>query len=197
MKQVVMIHGGHVFESYDEYFSYLQNYKIESLEYFRRKGWKPFLEKELGGNHEVILPNMPCKENAKYAEWKLWFEKIIPFLEDDAVLIGHSLGGKFLAKYLSEETFSKKILATILVATPFNRSRREHADFILPNSLAMLEQQGGKLFLHHSTDDPVVDFSELAKYQIALPNATTRIFNNRQHFNQESFPELVSDIKSL
>lgn len=186
-----------MFESYDEYFSYLQNYKIESLEYFRRKGWKPFLEKGLGENHEVILPNMPCKENAKYAEWKIWFEKIIPFLEDDVVLIGHSLGGKFIAKYLSEETFSKKILATILVATPFNRSRREHADFILPNSLAMLEQQGGKLFLYHSTDDPVVDFSELAKYQVALPNAITRIFGDRQHFNQESFPELVSDIKSL
>ena len=89
------------------------------------------------------------------------------------------------------------ITATILVAAPFERGAREHTKFFLSESLSLLEKQGGRIFLYHSTDDPVVPFSELAKYQAALPHATTRIFEDRQHFNQETFPELVADIKSL
>ncbi len=197
MKQVVVIHGGHIFESQEEYLSHLQNYKIGSLEYFKRTGWKPSLVKELGEGYEVILPSMPCKENAKYPEWKIWFEKMIPFLEDNVILVGHSLGGKFLARYLAEETFSRKILAVILIASPFDRSSRKHTDFFLPDSLAMFERQGGNIILFHSKDDPVVNFSELAKYQELLPDATVRIFDDRQHFNQAGFPELVAEIKSL
>lgn len=153
--------------------------------------------KELGEGYEVILPSMPCKENAKYPEWKIWFEKMIPFLEDNVILVGHSLGGKFLARYLAEETFSRKILAVILIASPFDRSSRKHTDFFLPDSLAMFERQGGNIILFHSKDDPVVNFSELAKYQELLPDATVRIFDDRQHFNQAGFPELVAEIKSL
>lgn len=197
MKQVIVIHGGRVFESHDEYLSYLQNYKIESLEYFKKKSWKSSLEKELGVEYDIVLPKMPCKENAKYSEWKIWFQKIVPLLEDDVILVGHSLGGIFLAKYLSEEMFAKKILATILVAAPFNHGRREHIDFTFPGSLAMFEQQGGKIILYHSKDDLVVAFSELAKYQEALPHAKVSVFENRGHFNQENFPEIITDIRNV
>lgn len=197
MKQVIVIHGGNAFPSYDAYFSHLKNYKIESLEYFKRKGWKPSLEEELGEGYEVILPKMPCKENSKYSEWKIWFGKMIPFLEDGMILIGHSLGGLFLAKYLSEEIVPKKISSTILIAAPFERGAREHEDFILPDSLALFAQQGGGISLYHSKDDPVVPFSELAKYTAALPQAKANIFEDRKHFNQDSFSELIADIRSL
>lgn len=197
MRQVVVIHGGHVFSSHEEFLSYLRNYTIESLEHFKRKDWKSSLEKELEGRYEIILPKMPCKDNAKYLEWKIWFEKILPFLQDDVVLIGHSLGGKFLAKYLSEEKFPVRVGSTILIAAPFEQSTRKYADFVLNDPLTLLEQQVGKIFFYHSKDDPIVPFSELAKYQKALPSATARVFDDRSHFNQETFPELVVDIKSI
>lgn len=197
MRQVVVIHGGHVFGSYDEYIAHLRNYKIEGLEHLTKRRWKDALQDGLGGGYEVIQPRMPSRENAKYLEWKIWFEKLIPYLSDGVILVGHSLGAKFLAKYLSEEEFPKKITATILVAAPFWRSTREHADFILADSLELFQKQGGKIVLYHSKDDKVVSFSELAKYQAALPAATVRVFDDRDHFNQESFPELLSDIKIL
>lgn len=146
MRQVVVIHGGHVFSSHEEFLSYLRNYTIESLEHFKRKDWKSSLEKELEGRYEIILPKMPCKDNAKYLEWKIWFEKILPFLQDDVVLIGHSLGGKFLAKYLSEEKFPVRVGSTILIAAPFEQSTRKYADFVLNDPLTLLEQQVGKIF---------------------------------------------------
>ena len=171
--------------------------KITAADLERGKGWKEVLGGELGAEYQVIVPQMPNKQNAKYREWEIWFEKHTPFINDDVVFVGHSLGGSFLAKYLAVNRFPKRIAGTILIAAPYERGRHMLGDFTPPESLALFSKQGGTILLYHSSDDPVVPFSELAKYQAALPHARVRIFSNRQHFNQESFPELVADIRSL
>lgn len=191
-----------MFPTYEEYLAYLKNFKIESLDFFRgKKGWKTTLQETLGDEYEVLLPRMPNGSNAKYLEWKIWFEKLIPFLEDGTILVGHSLGALFLAKYLAEEIFPKKITATFLVAAPYDTDGdRPLTEFVLPDSLRRFEEQGGKIFLYQSTDDPLVQFSELAKYQRALPHAQVRALEGRGHFLDKDhpiFPELVADIQSL
>jgi len=104
-----------------------------------------------------------------------------------------------LAKYLSENKFPKKILATFLVSPPYdNKGMNESlGDFVLPKSLDRLNKQGGKIFIYQSKDDPVVPYSHLGKYKKALPNAIIREFKKRGHFDQPKFPELIKDIKSL
>lgn len=191
------MHGGEPFSTYEEYLSYLKTTPID-LEKLKNKGWKNYLEETLGEDYEVVSPRMPNPQNAKYSEWKIWFERFVPFIKRGVVLVGGSLGGVFLAKYLSENNFPKTIKATFLIAAPYDTDGdRPLADFVLPKSLKKLEQQGGQIFLYHSKDDPIVEFSELEKYQKALPHAQARIFEDRQHFNQEEFPELVADIKKL
>ncbi len=157
------------------------------------------MEQQLGEQYEVFSPRMPCQDNARYADWKLWFAKILPLLEKNAILMGPSLGGIFLAKYLSEETIPKKILATFLIAAPYDKKDIKEAlgDFVLPEALEKLEAQAGKVFLYHSKDDPIVPFVNLQKYQKTLPEAHVRIFEDRGHFNVEEFPEIVEDIKTV
>jgi predicted alpha/beta-fold hydrolase len=48
---------------------------------------------------------MPNKLNARYHEWKIFFEGILSKLdrEDEITLVGGSLGGCFLLKYFSEK----------------------------------------------------------------------------------------------
>ena len=198
MKQIVVIHGGDAFPTYQAYISSLKESKIDSVEYFKkRKDWKTTLPETLGDEYMALLPQMPNKNNAKYLEWKLWFGKMIPFLKDGMILIGHSLGAIFLAKYLSEERFPKKISATFLIAAPYGSDTiHPIVEFTLPDSLALFAEQGGDIFLYHSKDDPVVPFSELEKYQSALPQARTGVFEDRKHFNQENFPEIVTAIKA-
>lgn len=196
-KQILAIHGGDAFATYEEYLANLKAKEIDIQNPFY-SDWKRNLAGVLGEEYQVILPRMPNAQNAKYEEWKIWFEKHIPFLEDGVMLIGHSMGGIFLAKYLSENDFPRKISATFLVAAPFDDEwARKTVEFMLPQSLTKFEAQGGQIFLYHSKDDPVVDFGELAKYQAAIPNAKAHIFEDRQHFNQESFPEIVDAIKSI
>lgn len=187
-KQILAIHGGEVFSTYEQYIDFLKSAQID-LE--QKKSWRSTLPEALGEGFEVILPQMPNKLNAKYHEWKIWFEKYFPFLAGNIILVGHSLGAIFIAKYLSKEAFPPKIKATFLIAAPYTES-----DFSL-DSLKKFEEQGGEIFLYHSKDDPVVPFSELEKYQKALPNAHVRVFEDRKHFNQEQFSELVEAIKSL
>ena len=196
-QQVFVIHGGNAFETYEEYIADLKQKEI-SIERTRFVDWKGNLQKTLGDTYDVILPRMPNSQNARYAEWKIIFDKFVPQLDENIIFIGHSLGGIFLAKYLSEEKYSKNIKATLLVAAPYNApDDHPYVDFNILKDLSGLQEQGGEIILYHSKDDQVVPFSNFERYQRELPNAQVRIFTDRQHFNQPEFPELIKDIKAL
>lgn len=197
--QIVVIGGGTTFDTYEEYISFLKNQDVDLHTFKSRRDWKSSLQEELGDSFEVLAPRMPNKTNARYAEWKIWFERMIPFIHDDVVFVGHSRGGIFLAKYLAEQTFPKSIKATVLVAAPFDDVGRGRSltEFQLPSSLEKFTEQGGKIYLLHSKDDPVVSFDHLEKFKKALPNADFSIFSDRQHFNQEDVPEITQLLKDL
>ncbi|HEY4528551.1 MAG TPA: alpha/beta hydrolase [Candidatus Paceibacterota bacterium] len=196
-KQIVVIHGGDTFETYEQYLNFLKNYEI-NIEKYKTDidDWKPWLRKILKDEYEVILPVMPNKFNAQYEEWKLWFEKFTPFINDEVILIGHSLGAAFLAKYLSENEFPRKIKAVMLVGAVYDKDCEGYPllSFALPDKLNL---QTSNAMIYHSKDDPVVPFRALEQYQKALPNAQIRIFEDRKHLNQPEFLELLEDIKIL
>lgn len=197
-KQIVVIHGGETFDSYKEYISFLKKKEL-NFEKAISKRWKDNLGKDLGKGFEVVMPLMPSASNAKYLEWKIWFEKLIPFLEKEVVLLGHSLGGIFLAKYLSENKFPKKIRGTFLVAPAYDKEGigESLADFKLKKDLKGLSEQSEKLFLFHSDDDEVVPKANFEKYKKVLSGAIFKEFKNKGHFIQKNFPEIVREIKKL
>ena len=196
-KQVIIIHGGDTFDTDDQAFEYIKSEEID-IERYRtdRQGWKRWVRQELGSDYDVILPSMPNSLNAKFREWSVWFEKLFPYLEDGVILVGHSLGGIFLTKYLSLNKFPKRIGGVILVAAVFDydTGRNSLASFTLPDKLDL---QTDKMIFYHSKDDPIVPFDALEKYAKAFPAAHTRVFGDRGHFLQDTFPEIVDDIKSL
>ncbi len=196
-KQVVVIHGADAFETYEKYIDFLKSFEIDSLDYFKGGGWKKGLQEKLGDGFEVIAPRMPNEVNAKYLEWKIWFDKLVPLLNPEIIFVGHSMGGIFLAKYLSENDFPKKVLGVFLVAAPYDETdgRESLGDFILSSGIANLAKY--RVFLYHSEDDPVVPFVDLSKYEKQLPTAIVRVFKDREHFGIEEFPELVRDIQNL
>src|SRR3972149_7814140 len=118
--QIFIIHGGMTFKNKKDYLHFLKTRKVSIEEKIR---WTDkFLEKHLGKNFEIIKPRMPLQDNAKYDEWKIHFERFFPQLRNNIILIGSSLGGIFLAKYLSEHKFPKKILATYLICPPYDNN---------------------------------------------------------------------------
>jgi uncharacterized protein len=197
-QQIVVIRGGDTFKTYKEYISCLKRKKL-NLNRLKSRGWKNNLSDDLGRNFEVIHLRMPNTANARYTEWKIIFNKLMPLLENNVILLGHCLGGVFLIKYLSENKSPKKIKALFLISVPFDEKDSQYTlgDFKLPQNLDKFRKQVSKIFLYHSKDDDVIPFVNIEKYRKILPEAKISIFRNRGHFYQAKFKELVKDIKSL
>ncbi len=196
-KQVVIIHGGDTHKTREDFLKSLNTLYLDIEKYKKEGGdWKLWLRAELGGDYEVVIPQMPNKFDAKYEEWELWFGRIVPLLTDEVVLVGHSLGGSFLAKYLSLNKVPKKVKAVCLVASVFDLDSFGNGllTFELPEKLDM---QTEKVFLYHSTDDTIVPVSAMHKLKEKIPEAEVREFTDRWHFVGDEFPELLEDIKKV
>lgn len=159
-----------------------------------------YLDNQLNKNFEIIRPRMPLGENAKYSDWKIYFERHIPYLRDGIILVGESLGGIFLAKYLSEHKFPKKILSTYLVCPPFDNTTIGEdlvGGFNLKSNLSLIEKNSKNLYLIFSKDDNSVPVSHAKKYGQKLKKAKIIIYKSKNgHFNISKFPEIVGMIKN-
>ncbi|MFA7252238.1 MAG: alpha/beta hydrolase [Candidatus Paceibacterota bacterium] len=197
--QVLIVHGGMTFKNQGNYLHYLKTKKV-SLD--KRINWAgDYLEKSLGSNYQVIRPRMPLQDNAKYEEWKIFFERYIPHLKNNAILIGCSLGGIFLAKYLSEHKFPRKIKGVFLVCAPYDNSHSDEdlvGGFTLKSDLSLIVKNSSKLTMLFSADDECVTPHHAEKYRQKLPKANIIIYKSKNgHFNVPIFPEIIKMIKDL
>jgi predicted alpha/beta hydrolase family esterase len=197
--QILLIHGGMTFKSQKDYVGFLQNRPI-SIE--PKVRWsEQYLDKKLGKDFEIIRPRMPLQDNAKYTDWKIHFERHFPYLRNNVILIGSSLGGIFLAKYLSENTFPKKIKAVFMICPPFDNTIKGEdlvGGFVLSKDLSLIEKNSKKTFLMFSKDDEVVPVSHAAKFRNKLDKSEIVIYESKNgHFKISEFPEIVKIIKSI
>lgn len=194
MKQVFIIHGGNSFSSYQAYLDDLQARTIdyERLKYSPR--WREWLIGQLPDT-DILAPTMPNSANAQFDEWTIYFEKLLPFFGDDVRLIGHSLGGMFLIKYLQAEPLAQKVRQIILLAPGYDDDTAEDLGSFKVASATKLPDSAREIHLFHSQDDPVVPFGELAKFQDDLPTAQVHTFTDRGHFLTPTFPEILAVLK--
>lgn len=196
--QIVLIGGGMTFKSKKDYLHFLKTRKI-SIE--KKIRWADdYLEKKLGEDFEIIKPRMPLQDNAIYEEWKINFERYFPYLRNNLILVGSSLGGIFLAKYLSENKFPKKILSTYLICPPFdNTLSREDlvGGFKLKSDLSLIYKNSKNINLLFSRDDDVVPVAHAEKFRDKLNDANIVIYKSKNgHFKISEFPEIIKMIKS-
>ena len=189
MKQIVLIHGGSSFDNYERYLNSLKNGSINYERLLWVQKWREWLAQEIV-DADVLLPNFPNRQNAQYEEWKIYFEKLLPLLGDDVQLVGYSLGAMFLAKYLHESLLDYPVRRLVLISPCYDDESVEDLGSFRVMSATGLEKSAREIHLFHSKDDPVVPFTELAKFQHDLPTATVHIFEDRNHFFQPTFPEL-------
>ena len=199
MKQLIYIHGWMCQPDIDSFCKALETRDYNPFEEKkRRKNW---LKEELKSDYLTIKPDMPNKDMASYKAWKIWFEKIFPYFNnEDLIVVGHSLWWMFLIKYLWENTFPKKIKQLHLVSSVFDESdmsdEEKYAwDFAYdPSIISNIEHQADEIFLYHSTDDEIVPYSHAEKIKAYLPKAKLVTFTDRGHFSQPEFPELLENI---
>jgi uncharacterized protein len=200
-KQVLVIHGGDFFDTREEFFADLKKgeLELEDLIPEEKKSWKAALSKDLGEDYQVFRPMMPLPTFARYEEWKVWFEKMHSFLRDGVILVGHSLGGIFLARYLGENKMPIKIKALFLIA-PYFAARKsdpnQNSGWTI-GSLDGIPAQVKNVFIYQSEDDMTVPIAHAHEYAARIPASKLVLFKDKGHFRLDRFPELVKAIRDL
>ena len=206
-QQVFYIQGGDSFSKYENYLEYLKVIDVSGLptEEESPVRWSKNLREDLGDEFEVFTPAMPNKLNASYKEWKIWFERYLEYLHDDVILVGWSLGGAFLSKYLIENDLPFKVKALFLLAAVYGdgslvdeESGEDAGDFLYDvNRLSDIANKVGRITIMHSKDDFVVPYEHALKYKEALPEAALLTFEDKHHFLVEELPELLTEIRKI
>jgi len=196
--QIFYIHGGDTFSNKAEYLRFL---KTRTVSIEKKIKWSDdYLDSMLSKDFHIIRPRMPRQDGATFKEWAIHFERFFPKLKNNLILIGQSLGGIFLAKYLSENKFPKKIRSVYLICPPYDNSLPNETlagGFKLKSDLSLLEKNSNKLTLLFSKNDPIVPVSHAQKYQAKLKNANIIIYKHiNGHFQISEFPEIAKMIKA-
>lgn len=198
---IVFVHGGDVFADRADVVRYLREarqlreplWTPESKPY-----WRDAIARRFFDRADIVMPEMPNKLDARYAEWEAWFERYVPLFRDGVILVGSSLGGIFLAKYLATRALPVRVGLLAFVAAPFDEEASGPlGDFRLPDDLDGIARQVDRIVVFHSRDDRVVPFAELEKYARALSGAESVVLDDRGHFAVDEFPELSDRISEL
>jgi len=140
---------------------------------------------------DAIEPPMPFRPS--YDVWKKEFERFD--ITPDTILIGHSCGGGFLIRWLSENNISVgKVLLVAPWINPDNNPESDTADFFtftidpdFPKRTA-----GVQIFISEDDGAEVVTTVEILKDSV--PDIRIHEFEHRGHFTEKSFPELLQEI---
>lgn len=200
-QQLFYMHGGEAYQTHEAFLEDLKNRPLRAPYGVVAKSWYQTLREDLGEGFEVFTPQMPNKQNSRYEEWKIWFERHFEFLKDDVILLGWSLGGIFFAKYLSENEVPFKVKSLLLLAAPFSSPGLKDVDcgdFILdPELVATLHDKVADITIVHSQDDFVVPYDHACIYKQLLPVSSLITYKDKNHFLVEEFPDLVTLIKEV
>lgn len=161
-------------------------------------GFASSLQRDFAG-YEVRCPLMPQPEDPTYDEWKSKLDKEFAGLKGEVLLIGHSLGGSVLLKYISEESLPVTVSGLFMVAAPCwgaDEDWQEESYQLAPD-LKQLPLSEDKLYFYHSYEDNVVPLAHLDAYRQRFPQANYRELTGYSHDYSDGLPELVEDCRFL
>ncbi|MFA5793104.1 MAG: alpha/beta fold hydrolase [Candidatus Gracilibacteria bacterium] len=163
-----------------------------------QENWFPWLKAELvAKGHNVYIPKFPTPEGQSL---EAWLDVLKPYedkINEDSILIGHSLGGLFLLRVL--ERLQTKVKTTVFVGAPigvkpikFYESDEKFSGFDF--DWDAIRTKATHFIVFHSDNDPYVS---LANGELLAKELGTNLtfIPNAGHFNSASgyikFEELL------
>jgi len=141
---------------------------------------------------------MPNEDDPAYVAWKATLEKEFATLDDDAILVGHSLGGTILVNDLAQSRSDRQFGAIFLIAAPFvGEGGWASADINPPPDLGARLPRDVPVYIYHGLDDETAPPSHADLYARAIPQARVRRLARRDHQLNNDLSEIAATIKSL
>lgn len=184
MKTAIILHGAPGKEEYyDPYCPSASNHH-----------WLPWLQKQLiVRGIAAYTPEIPNCHEPEYTVWLREFERYE--INDDSILVGHSCGGGFITRWLSENK-DRKVGRVVLVAPWLDPTRyrtTEFFDFEIDPHLA--ERTDGFAIFSSTNDGDDIQWS-CFHIRDTVKHCYFREFENAGHFcienlGRQEFPELL------
>lgn len=174
-----------------------ENYYDSKLPSESNAHWLPWLQKELLiRDIAAVTPEIALSFEPKWDEWCREVERFD--ITPDTILVGHSAGGGFWLKYLSQHP-DLRVGKVVLVAPWLDPDHTLEQDFFegdLDPEMA-LRTKGLTVFV--SDDDSDSTQQSVQMVQDKLQDIKVRQFHGYGHFNYdnlqgESFSELLEEI---
>ena len=182
MKNAIIIHG---MPSKEEYFNPANLSPSHNH-------WFSWLQRQLLLKGILAqTPEMPEPYEAHYDEWSAVLKQF--HIDKDTMLIGHSLGGGFLVRWLSENDAS--VGRVVLVAPwldPNKRLKTSFFDFSLDKNVAK-KTKDITVFISDDDDQDELTSTEILKKNVQ--GLAVKKFSGKghfilQHMGTQEFPEL-------
>lgn len=159
--------------------------------------WFPWLQKQLL-IHSISTqtPEIPDSYNPNYEVWKKEFERYD--LTPDTILIGHSCGGGFLVRYLSEKK-DLRVGKVILVAPWIDPFREDTTDFFEFEIDPNLTSRTQELTIFNSNNDYDSIHETVKILNNKISDIKLKEFHSHGHFTYKDmgrldFPELLEAV---
>jgi predicted alpha/beta hydrolase family esterase len=172
-----------------------------------QENWFPWMKEKLEatGNYKVFVPQFPSPPEvpAKIAEWFGVLKDYEQYINEETIIIGHSLGGIFALRVL--ERLENPIRAAVLVGTPIGvrpikNYDRDAAFSGFKFDWERIKANARDFIVYQSDDDPYVGLEngeELAGHLgvelTFIPNAGH--FNTRAGYAQ--FQDLLDKVFAI
>ncbi len=187
MKTAVIVHGT---SSREEYYD-------SGLPSASNYHWLPWLQKQLiVHDYAVYTPEIPNSWAPHYPTWKKEFERFE--ISSETALVGHSCGGGFLTRWLSEHA-DIRVGKVVLVAPwldPKRTKTTDFFDFVIDPALA---SRTSGLTIFNSDNDGQDVQNSVSLLRAAIHKIQYREFHNYGHFclndmRTSEFPELLAEL---
>lgn len=160
--------------------------------------WIPWLQNQLLiAGHDAQTPEMFNAFQPDYSIWQHEFERHL--VGEPPILVGHSAGGGFLVRWLSEhpDVGVKKLALVAPWLDPDDDLGNDFFDFTIDDAIA---ERTEELHIFSSSDDDTDITTSVETLITHFPTAIHHQYNNMGHFclenmRTDTFPDLLIAIK--
>lgn len=153
------------------------------------------LQGALGSSYRVAFPSMPTAEDSAFEDWTNVIRTELGKLAGPVVLVGHSVGGSVLLKYLAQQQVPD-VSSVHVLAAPFWGADDfwSWEDAELPADAASRLAYVPRLLLYHCQNDEVVPFAHLESLSQLLPQAIVKVVAGRGHQFGNDLAEVAAEV---
>ncbi|XP_025082425.1 putative hydrolase RBBP9 isoform X2 [Pomacea canaliculata] len=156
-------------------------------------GWLHYKLKE--NNVKSILRNMPDPITARESVW-------LPFMQDElgcdenTIIVGHSSGAEAAMRYTETHKVKGIVLVSACVTDLGDANERASGYYNRLWQWDSIRANTGFIAQYGSTDDPFIPWLEQKEVADQL-NSNLFKFEDKGHFMNTAFPELLAFLKSV